>query len=283
MMPKFTLLLIFSFCFLGAVGQDRIFLKKDEKEIPCRIISVNDTIITYTQPAFPDSVMKARRFDVLSWFISPPPAPPAKKRLISTKEKPKPESYRYLSGEQVSGYVVNGSGDTISGIIKIKNPAFNQLYVDFTAADGKSRKYHADDNDIAAYGYEEIHYRKIDSGITDEFSNGVHSKSGMLFLQVIVDGPSKLFHYTTVFFPRNLITPGSEPPLYTAMIKQYYFMINPKGVKLLSKNRTIKGCVNRLLDDNKVLMDKIRTRGIKKHELKKTFEEYNEWYNTKSK
>lgn len=277
-MKKFIPIFIFSLCFYGSMAQDRIILKKDEKEINCRIISVNDTIITYIGQSSPDSVFKIRRYDVLSWFISPPPPPPAKKRLISKKEKPKPESYRYMSGEEIPGYIVTSNGDTLNGYIKVKNPAFSQVYVDFSGIDNHAKKYHVDDAAILAYGYDDIHYRKTDAGITDEFSNGLYSESGKLFLQIIADGPAKLFLFTTVHFPQSVVTPGSDPPLYTGKMKQYYFMENPAGEKLLAKNKTIKGCVNRLLDDNKMLMDKIRMKGIKKHELKKTFEDYNQWY-----
>lgn len=280
MMKKIILIFIFSVCFFGSYAQDRIILKKDEKEINCRILSVNDTLITYTQQSSADSVFKIRRYDVLSWFISQPAPPPAKKRLISGKEKPKPESYKYLSGEEVPGYIVTSGHDTLTGYIKIKNPALNQLYVDFTGAEGHTGKFHADDAGVIAYGYEDIHYRKTDTGITDEVSNGVYSKSGKLFLQILVDGPAKLYLFTTVQFPRSVVAPGIDPPLYTGVMKQYYFMANPEGEKLLAKKKTIKGCVNRLLDDNKVLMEKIRMKGIKKHEVKKTFEDYNQWYVT---
>ena len=282
MMKKCLLLFFFLFLFTDLISQDRIVLRKDETVIPCRIISVNDTLIIYRPASSPDEVMKARRFDVLSWFIeAPAPSSATKKRLISKKEKPKKEPYRYLNNESVIGYIVDSKGDTLNGEIMIRNFAYNQLQVHFTDESGKKHLYPADDSAVMAYGYGDIHYRKMDSGIRDEVVNGVHSKSGKLFLQILVDGPAQLYLFSTLKFPLNLVKTENDPPLYAGKIKQYYFMVNAEGEKLLAKNRTVKGCVNRLLDDDAKLMSQVRMKGLKKHEVPDTFKLYNERYRKK--
>lgn len=226
-------------------------------------------------------LQKVKRQEVLSFVINAhPPKGKKKRKKVPVHTDPREGLWGiYRSGEKAEGYVVLSVGDTLWGKLQITNPALNQIQVDFHGNDGKQVKYTVEDNAIVAYGYGAVHYQKISTRFTKEVTNGVSSPSGLLFLHLAVDGPARLYHFNTLDYPNNLLRGGSGlPPIYYAHIESHYLMINPSAKMILTRNRSIKGSVNRLLSDNKALMERIRMKGFKKAEVIEVFEEYNKWY-----
>lgn len=279
MRNHFYLTLIFFGLITGLRAQDLIIRKKTESAIPCRIFQVNDTLITYFPESNPKMLQWIKRQEVLSFVINANP-PKGKKKKNPLRSDPRTGLWGiYHSGEEMEGYILTSKGDTLSGLLRITNPALNQIQVDFKPNNGKNVIYRVEDTSITAYGYGSVHYQKISTRITKEVTNGVASPSGLLFLHLAVDGPARLYHFNTVVYPNNLLRgEGGVPPLYYAHIESHYLMINPSGKMILTRNRSIKGAVNRLLGDYKVLMERIRMRGFKKSEVIAVFEEYNDWH-----
>lgn len=280
-MKPFYLTIIFWGLITGLRAQDLIILKKSETTIPCRIQQVNDTLITYFPESNPRVQQKVKRQEVLSFVINAnPPKGKGKKKKKKPLSDPREGLWGiYRSGEKVEGYVVLSGSDTLWGKLQITNPALNQVQVDFWGNDGENVIYRVEDSSITAYGYGTVHYRKINTRFTKEIANGVKSPSGLLFLHLAVDGPAQLYHFNTVDYPNNLLRGESGiPPIYYAHIESHYLMINPSGKMILTRNRSIQGSVNRLLNDNKALMERIRLKGFKKAEVIEVFEEYNNWY-----
>lgn len=275
----------FAFIFFYLIGglraQDLIILKKTETSIPCRIQDISDTLITYFPESNPKLLQWVRRPEVLSFVINanPPKGKGRKKRKPLTTDPRVGLWGVYYSGEQVEGYIVRSNGDTITGLLRIANPALNQMQVDFQGNNEKATIYSVEDTSIISYGYGTVHYRKVKTRFTRKVSDGLSSPSGLLFLHIVVDGPARLYHYNTVNYPNNLLRSGNGvPPLYFAHIESHYVMINPSGRMMLTRNRSIKGTVNRLLSDYQDLMERIRLKGFKKAEVITVFEEYNDWY-----
>lgn len=256
-------------------AQDVIILKKNENRITGKIVSINDTVISYKPSSNPKITETVRRVDVLSWLINA--ETPVNKKEIKNTNKDFNAGLLgiYRIGESVPGYLLTAKSDTISGRIRIVNMAVNQVYLLFTDSSGTEKRIHVNDENVAGYGFDEVEYAKVSTVFSKNVSNDLNSETGALFLHQLVDGPATLYRFYTVFYPKSVLRNYPNPPIYLAKVSSHYLMISRDGKKLLSRNRTIKGCVNRMLNDDKVIMEKVRMKGIRESELIATFKEYN--------
>jgi len=316
-MKKIFLILLLIPVFSFSLAQDIIVLKKYEHEMKCQIIHVDDSLITYRLwKSHDESVHTIKRSEVLSYLYKKKKqstnyvnhvvigggigngqqvgvAIPVKREKNQRDAEAEdgfqgfPESANpvligvYRLKETVKGYVVNTQGDSLEGWITVNSVAHNQVEVNFTGDDGVMKKY--DISGLKAYGYDKVRYEKVKTGFGKEVTNGLKSGEGFHFLHLEVDGPAKLYRFYTLKFRKTTLHNFPDPPLYFGKLKSHFVIVNPQGEKLLTKGRTIKGCVNKLFNDNTRLMMRVRAGGVNAKKLPAVVMSYNEWYMNKDK
>jgi hypothetical protein len=242
---KYYLLILILLCNCTiALSQDIIVLRKNEQEIKCRIISMNDSLFTYRLYKSDDTTSySVKRFEVLSFLMDK-----KSQKGFNDDESGNADFDllgEYLAGTVVPGYVITNKDDTLQGFITIKNVALNQVKIQYNDSSGKATLFTV--KDAKGYGYSKIHYDRIRTGYKKEITNGYKTKDGMQFLHRAVDGPSKLYRFYTLHFKKStIISYDQDPPSYLGKLMRQFVITNPDGKQVFTKGRTLKGALNRI-------------------------------------
>lgn len=280
------LLVLSSFCF----SQDIIVLRKDESEIKCRIVSINDTAIFYRKWNTPGTAKYSfKRFEVLSYTIEKShlrlkALSEPKGGLVSTEEiknennkSDSPDEGilgKYYSGDVLDGYIISKNGDTINGLVYVKNVAINQYQVTFEDDLGSKKDYSP--SDIKGYQYGNLTYTTVSTELKKELTNGYSSPSGVLFLHQIESGKAKLYRVFELRFPKNIHLSVPDPPTYMGNISHYYFIDNGNGAKAITKGKSLRKILTKNFSDDAVLQERLKVSSPKISDLPNIIKDYNE-------
>jgi len=280
------LILLSSFVY----AQDIIVLRKDESEIKCRIVSINDTVIFYRKWNTPGTAKYSfKRFDVLSYTIEK-----SHLRLKALSEPQggllsegeiKNENNRndlpdegilgkYYSGDILDGYIINKAGDTINGLIYVKNVAINQYVVTFEDDLGVKKDYSP--TDIKGYQYGNIVYASASTELKQELTDGYSSASGVLFLHQIEIGKASLYRIFELRFTKNILLTVPDPPTYMGKVTYYYYIDNGQGFKSITKGKSLRRLLTKMFNDDAALQERIKISAPKASDLPNIIKDYNE-------
>lgn len=275
MRRSFVIVLLLFFPSQQLIGQDLLILKKDESEIICRILLVNDTIIQYQKYKSSDpAVYQLKRQEVLSYRLDKKSGNNNNINASETVESAGLLSLYHMN-ESVEGYIVKLNGDTLKGIILTGNIATNQLEVNFQSASGSHEKYTP--SQINGYGYAKVDYRSVKTSIKREITNNRKADNGQLFLHVAVDGPAKLYNYYELRFLKSTLMQHQNPPVYMGKIRREYFISGRKGNIKFTGGRSLKGILNQMLSDNTALMENVNNKILNFDSIPEIIRNYNDW------
>ncbi len=281
-----TLLQLSSFVF----SQDIIVLRKDESEIKCRIVNINDTAIFYRKWNTPGTAKYSyKRFDVLSYTVekshlrlkalSEPQG-----GLVSADElrnenniKDQPDDGilgKYSSGDLLDGYIVNKNGDTINGLVYVKNVAINQYLVSFEDDLGNKKDYSP--SEIKGYQYGNLNYQSVATDLKKELTNGYASATGVLFLHQVEVGKATLYRVFELRFPKNIQLNVPDPPTYLGKVSHYYYIDNGRGAKSSTKGKSLRKLLTKMFNDDDVLQERLKIRSPIESDLPNIIKDYNE-------
>lgn len=270
----FVILLLFS-PFLKLQGQDLLILKKDESEIICRILLVNDTIIQYQKYKSSDpAIYQLRRQEVLSYRLDKKSGNNDHIQTAESAENTRLFSLYHMN-ESVEGYIVKLNGDTLKGIIHTGNIATNQLEVNFQPASGQTERYTP--SQIKGYGYGMVDYRSVKTALKRQIINKRKPENGQLFLHIAVDGTAKLYHYYELRFLKATLVQYVNPPVYMGKIRREYFIAGRKGTMKFMGGRSLKGILNQLLSDHVSLMETVNNKILDFDRIPEIIRNYNDW------
>jgi len=276
------LLILLTLCSCtAALSQDIIVLRSNDQEINCRILSMNDSLVTYRLWQSPDTTAYAvKKFEVQSYLLD---KKSKKSKAFSDKEKfiklnPDMDLLgEYKTGTVVQGYVITNNNDSLLGFINITNVALNQVEINFMDYAGKVTLFSV--KDAKAYGYAKIRYEKIKTGFKKEITNGHKTKDGYQFVHIAIEGPSKLYRFYTLHFRSSTMNSYDQhPPAYLGRLKREFVITNPKEQKVFTKGRTLKGALNRIYFDYPNYTAKYPVDYTKPSELPKVVDGFNSWY-----
>ena len=257
------------------MGQDLLILKKDESEIICRILLVNDTIIQYQKYKSADpAVYQLKRQEVLSYRLDKKSSNNDQINAAADAEDSGLFSLYHMN-ESLEGYVVKLNGDTVKGIIHTGNIATNQLEVSFQSGSSIPEKFTP--SQISGYGYGTIHYRSMKTSIKREVTNNRKAVNGQLFLHVAVDGPAKLYHYYELRFLKSTLLQLQNPPVFMGKISREYFISGRNGTMKFTGGRSLKGILNQLLSDHVSLMETVNNKVLSFDRVPEIIRNYNDW------
>lgn len=280
------LLFISNFAF----SQDIIVLRKDESEIKCRIVNINDTAVIYRKWNTPGTAKYSfKRFEVLSYTIekshlrlkalSEPQGGLMSAEDIKN-ENNKSESPdegmlgKYYSGDVLDGFIISKNGDTINGLVYVKNVAINQYLVTFEDDMGSKKDYSP--SDITGYNYGNLNYKVVSTELTKELTNGYAAPEGKLFLHQIVSGKANLYRVFELRFPKNIVLNVPDPPTYLGKVTHYYLIDNGRGMLAITKGKSLRRILARMFDDDTVLQEKLKISTPKTTDLPNIIKDYNE-------
>jgi hypothetical protein len=277
---KYYLLTLILICNCTiALSQDIIVLRKNEQEIKCRIISMNDSLFTYRLYKSDDTTSYSiKRFEVLSFLMDK-----KSQKGFSNDESGNADIDllgEYLDGTVVPGYVITNTDDTLKGFIAIKNVALNQVKIQYNDSSGKTTVFAV--KDAKGYGYSKIHYDRIRTGYKKEITNGYKTKDGIQFLHRAVDGPSKLYRFYTLHFKQStVISYDQDPPSYLGKLSRQFVITNPDGKQIFTKGRTLKGTLNRIYYIYPKYISQIPVEHTTASELPEIVAGFNYWFENK--
>jgi hypothetical protein len=274
------LLILFAFCNCTfALSQDILVLRKNEEEVKCRIVAMNDSIFSYRLWQSTDTtVYSVKKYEVLSFLMDKHSRKTKAFTDKTVKINPDIDLLgEYKSGTIAPGYVITNNNDSLIGFITIKNAVMNQAEIQFTDNTGKMTVYTT--KDAKAYGYAKLRYEKIETGYTKELINGIRTKDGSQFLHLAVEGPSKLYRfYTLKFKSSTMVSYDKNPPTYLGKLKRQFVVTNPAGRKIFTKGRTLRGTLNRIYYDYPKYLTKVPVERTEAKELPDIVEGFNYWY-----
>ncbi len=281
MRPFFVFILVW--CNFSIVfSQDVLVLRKNETELKCRIISLNDSLVTYRLWKSQDTTTYTiKKFELQSFLMD---NKSQKSKTISVNRKDENADFgllgEYRTGSTVTGYVLLNNGDSINGLISIKNVAANQLQVAFSDTTGKARVYTT--KEAKGYGYQDIIYERIQLKYKKRVANDQGSTETAFFLHRAVNGPSKLYRFYVLHFSNSTMNAYSQnPPFYLGKIKRQFVITNPEGKSIFTKGRTLKGTLNRIYFDYPVYTLKYPVKNPKAGDLPAVVESFNYWFENK--
>lgn len=260
------------------MSQDILILRKDESEIVCRIVLVNDTIIQYQKYKSSDpTVYQLKRQEVLSYRLDKKSAGNNQINAAGTTEDSGLFS-PYHMNESLEGYIVKLNGDTLKGIIHTGNIATNQLEISFQSEAATREKFTP--QQISGYGYGMINYRSVKTSLKREVTNHRKTVDGQLFLHVAVDGPAKLYNYYELHFLKSTLIQLENPPVFMGKVKREYFISGRNGTMKFTGGRSLKGVLNHLLSDHVTLMETVNSKMISFDRVPEIVRSYNDWAET---
>ena len=278
------LLFLLVFCnFSIVLSQDILVLRKNEEIIKCRIIVLNDSIVTYRPWKSTDTTtFTVKKFEVQSFLID---SKSQKSKSISLNEPEQNSDVdilgEYRSGTVVPGYVLLNSGDSIFGFINVKNFVVNQLKIEFSDSTNHTRFYSIDE--AKGYGYYDINYERVPLNYKQTVTNEQQKPQQSYFLHLTVNGPSKLYRFYVLHFSKSTMDGYNQnPPYYLGKLKRQFVITNPKGKTVFTQGRTIKGAVNRIYFDYPEYTAKYPVTNPKSGDLPAVVESFNYWYEHKS-
>ncbi len=253
-------------------------MRKDEQEIPCRILSMNDTLVTYRKWKNADtSVYVVKKYEVLSFLVE--------KRSPQGKEFSRAKAIEnndtdllgeYFAGNVVPGYVITNNNDTLQGFVTIKNVALNQVLINFADSTGKSRIYTV--KDAKGYSYSNLRYEIVKTGFKKNVTNKQRT-NGYHFLHLAVDGPSKLYRFYTLTFKKStMISYNENPAPYLGKLKRHFIISIPEGKQIFTKGKTLTGSLNRIYSNYPKYLSKNPVDSPKAFELPGIVNAFNYWY-----
>ena len=256
------------------MGQDVIVLRESGEEIRCRIVEITDSEISYRKwRSEDDTVYRLDRFDVLSYTVN-------KNQNLKKRrsDEPAPNENllaKYRSGELRPGYIISKTGDTIEGTVEVRNLAYNQLLLNWKSENGDSAIYKPDD--LIGYGYDRIHYRSQHIEFKGDITTGSKSE-GQLFLELLDDGPAKLFKLIQLTFPKSVVRQFDDPAVYYGTLEVHYYIIPPKGKSRVIKSQSPRNNLIRCFEDHKLLVEDMIENKPLKSEVPQIVAKYNYWY-----
>ncbi len=270
---KAILILIFtwaSVCF--AHGQDVIVVRDGERVIDCSVVELNDSVIVYkVKGAAYDTLYTIARTEVQSYTLS------KKAKVVDITSGNSREGIlgKYHIGEVRPGYIVMLSGDTLFGLVKIKDIAFNQLQIDWIDEKGDSRIYSP--NEAVAYGYDLIHYRSMDPGYKKEITCEKRSE-GAMFLEIIEEGPAKIFQLVTLTYPKSVVNAYGDPPIWYGTLKIGYYIVPPVGEARVVIGSSPRNNLIKLFEDDTDLVQGLIDDKPQLKDVPAIVSKYNYWY-----
>jgi hypothetical protein len=280
------LVLIFLVCsaYLPSPGQDVIVLRKDESEMRCKIVSANDSLVTYKLWNSADTtIYTLKRYEVLSFAMGKQSQRKGKVVVEMPGDNPDDGILGlYHSGETVEGWVLNTAGDTIRGFITVVNPAINQVQVRFKGKSGIDTVYGT--SALKSYGYGNVVYDRIRTCYRKKLTTGVSARDGIQFVHRGIDGPSRLYRFYTLKFSNAVVSSyNGNPPMHTGVVNRKFLVTSPDGNMLFSKGRTLAGMMNRIYLDYKGYAIPLHLRNPTAATLPEVVDDFNQWYSTAGK
>ena len=296
MKKLFLTILFFTSCFTS-FAQDVIVLRKDEEELKCRIVAINDTIIYYRKWNTPGTAKYSyKRSEVLSYtleknfwrlktyisldgtiYFATEKVDVESRKLSKKEQKIDPNNNflgKYLSDEVVDGYIILNSEDTLNGLLFIRNVAMNQLSVSFKGDEADRRDY--DVSELKGYVYNNLNYKNVPNVYTKEVINERKSENGNLLLHQLVDGTAKLYLFFEIQYPKSVAVSYENPPAYLGKLSRYYVIENGQGVRMMNKGRSVRKTLSKLFSDDSELLKQIYAKVPKEEDLVTIINSYNE-------
>ena len=138
-------------------------------------------------------------------------------------------------------------------------------------------------SDIKEYGYSDVVYEKLKTKYKGKITNGHKSTDGTLFLHCAVDGHSKLYCFYKLKFRKGVfVSYDGNPPYYFGKIKRQFFITNPKGQRLFTKGRTIKGSINTIYFEYQDYFKNYPLKNPNSVKLPLIVTNFNNWYSNKN-
>ncbi|MBL0339617.1 MAG: hypothetical protein IPP71_01130 [Bacteroidetes bacterium] len=287
----FFLLFISTYSF----AQDIIVLRQGETEIKCHIVELNDTAFIYRKWNTPGTAKYSyKRNEVLSYTLdkgkvkkksspstsiesSSEQKTEAPKGLFKIKKKVNPDEGllgKYHSDAMLDGFAILASGDTVYGILTIKNVAMNQLSVSLKDEKGVKKEFNT--TDLTGYSYANLIYEKVRVRYKKEVVNGRGTENGHLLLHREVDGKAKLYRMYTLKFSKTAFAYYPDPPSYLGKLKWYYVIDNGNGQIEITHGKGLGRTLLNLFENDSVLKEQIMVKSPKIKDLEKIISSYNE-------
>ena len=268
-----TLLLVICGASECVMAQDIIVLRESEEIIKCKIIEINDTIVSYSLlPVSENEIVTVARFTVESYSIG---------KRSALKKQDQNESnddgilYKYKAGEIRKGFIVFVNGDTLFGRIKIRDIAFNQIQVMWLVENDSIVIYTP--KELKSYGYDLINYQVVDIDYKKEITAGIKC-SGKLFLEHLDQGAARLYQFVRIIYPKSVLMEYSQPPVYYGSVEIEYYIIPPVKEPRVVQKKSVRGSLIRLFEDHDALVEEMINNRPRMEDVPSVVSKYNYWY-----
>ncbi len=282
---RYLLLLIFvCLSFPAVFAQDILVLRKDESELKCRIVALNDSAIAFKLWDSPDkSIHTIRKYEVQSYMMDYKSQKSRKlKKSMKVENADLDLLGEYRNGSVEKGYIIKENGDSLHGLVVIQNFAMSQVRVEFNDSTGKTRMYTT--TDLKGYGYHNIAYDRIPIKYKQAVTNGTEPGQETLFLHRTVTGPSQLYRFYTLDFKNSTMHAYNQvPPYYLGKANQHFVITNPDGKFIFTKGRSLKGSINKIYSAYPEFLGNIIDTRPDAGEMPGVVKSFNYWYENQRK